>query len=366
MEIELRALTPIWTGGADGKCDRLHETGIIGSLRWWYEALVRGLGGWACDPASEGPRCGLDQDAYRRSKANDEPHRLRDARLCDACQVFGASGWRRRFRVEIDDRTMPCWSSSIPLNIRPPNRNRGWYPVPGRFGDLTLRFHGDESTLNQLAGLFLFLEKWGCLGAKPQLGYGVFETINRDELVNRKTGFQFPFGSSEEAGKGLPDLREFIFFRYTFQPRSAAWWGRAPGIAAALSDHKNVSILNRLHAMQMVPITPDFRNKWRFENGRFGRSISRWVFGISTLDRKTQQFDRVRSKYAVSWAYLKDNHWHIRGWLWLPSRDDHKALPAKEHEYAKSVILDKNTFDRLVGVTGVLTTRSGLEALHDS
>jgi len=56
VEIKLKTLTPIWTGGADGKCDRLHETGIIGSLRWWYEVLVRGLGGYACDPTSDN-RC---------------------------------------------------------------------------------------------------------------------------------------------------------------------------------------------------------------------------------------------------------------------------------------------------------------------
>ncbi|MCD6141803.1 type III-B CRISPR module RAMP protein Cmr1, partial [Candidatus Bipolaricaulota bacterium] len=45
MKVKIRTLTPLWTGGADGKVDRVHETGILGSLRWWYEAIVRGLGG---------------------------------------------------------------------------------------------------------------------------------------------------------------------------------------------------------------------------------------------------------------------------------------------------------------------------------
>ncbi|HHF52316.1 MAG TPA: type III-B CRISPR module RAMP protein Cmr1, partial [Candidatus Aminicenantes bacterium] len=40
--MKIKTLTPIWTGGVGGRCDRLHETGIIGSLRWWYEAIVRG------------------------------------------------------------------------------------------------------------------------------------------------------------------------------------------------------------------------------------------------------------------------------------------------------------------------------------
>ncbi len=38
MQIQLKTLTPLWTGGVEtGKMDWLHETGIIGSLRWRAE-----------------------------------------------------------------------------------------------------------------------------------------------------------------------------------------------------------------------------------------------------------------------------------------------------------------------------------------
>jgi len=83
MEITLKTLTPLWTGGVDQTCDRLHETGLIGSLRWWYEALVRGLGGYACDPTSE-DRC---------------PDK--DGNLCVVCELFGCTGWARKFRLEV-------------------------------------------------------------------------------------------------------------------------------------------------------------------------------------------------------------------------------------------------------------------------
>ncbi|MCD5415521.1 type III-B CRISPR module RAMP protein Cmr1, partial [Candidatus Bipolaricaulota bacterium] len=36
LTITLKTITPLWTGGVDGTCNRLHATGIIGSLRWWY------------------------------------------------------------------------------------------------------------------------------------------------------------------------------------------------------------------------------------------------------------------------------------------------------------------------------------------
>lgn len=48
--VKIKPLTPLWTGDAERKSGTLRETGIIGSLRWWYEALIRGLGGTACDP----------------------------------------------------------------------------------------------------------------------------------------------------------------------------------------------------------------------------------------------------------------------------------------------------------------------------
>lgn len=85
LEITCKTLTPLWTGGVDQTCDRLHETGLIGSLRWWYEALVRGLGGYACDPTSD-DRC-PDKDGQH----------------CVVCELFGCTSWARKFRLQVVD-----------------------------------------------------------------------------------------------------------------------------------------------------------------------------------------------------------------------------------------------------------------------
>jgi len=82
--VEIKALTPIWTGDAERKSTELRETGIIGSLRWWYEALIRGLGGSACDPTN--------------IKCEGKNH-------CDACELFGCTGWARKFRLEVERKT---------------------------------------------------------------------------------------------------------------------------------------------------------------------------------------------------------------------------------------------------------------------
>lgn len=99
LTIKLKTLTPLWTGGADGKSDRLHATGIIGSLRWWYEALVRGLGGYACDPTSD-ERC---PDS--------------NGRRCTTCELFGCTDWARKFRLRILDENEQIIQVAIGRNI---------------------------------------------------------------------------------------------------------------------------------------------------------------------------------------------------------------------------------------------------------
>ncbi|HBT25842.1 MAG TPA: type III-B CRISPR module RAMP protein Cmr1 [Pseudothermotoga sp.] len=102
--IKIKALTPIWTGDADRKCETLRETGIIGSLRWWYEALIRGLGGYACDPTIDG-RCSLDQKRFKEALKNGKSQqKALSEQICPACQLFGCTGWARKFVLHILDK----------------------------------------------------------------------------------------------------------------------------------------------------------------------------------------------------------------------------------------------------------------------
>jgi CRISPR-associated protein Cmr1 len=83
---ELYALTDIWTGDATTaqtkRADRLIPTGLLGSLRWWFEVLVRGLGGVACDPSASNKQC----------QSRDH---------CVVCELFGCTGWARKFRFDV-------------------------------------------------------------------------------------------------------------------------------------------------------------------------------------------------------------------------------------------------------------------------
>ncbi len=91
-EYTFEALTDLWTGDADGKPGRTITTGLLGSIRWWFEVLARGLGGKACDPTKDGNRC-PDQ----RKKHTEPGHH------CVVCELFGCTGWARKFRFEVLD-----------------------------------------------------------------------------------------------------------------------------------------------------------------------------------------------------------------------------------------------------------------------
>ncbi len=82
----MKALTDIWTGDRRCNARRLITTGLLGSIRWWFEVVVRGLGGSACDPSNTSVRC---------------PDKK--GRRCLVCELFGCTSWARKFRFDVLD-----------------------------------------------------------------------------------------------------------------------------------------------------------------------------------------------------------------------------------------------------------------------
>ena len=178
MQATVELETPLWTADASKQTRRAVGTGLIGSLRWWYESLVRGLGGWACDPTDADARC-------PPRNATVTPENV-SAVLCPACQLFGATGWAKTFTLAVTDHTQPDYpptgrgtvqTTGGRLNHR--GDHSAWYfDHPGRVGPLTLtllpRRPDDTGTVSLLFGLLEFIRRNAALGAKTGLGYGLF------------------------------------------------------------------------------------------------------------------------------------------------------------------------------------------------
>ncbi|CAD6492493.1 MAG: RAMP superfamily protein [Candidatus Argoarchaeum ethanivorans] len=189
--LEIKTLTPIWTGDADGKCSEIKETGIIGSMRWWYEAIVRGLGGYACDPTSD-DKCELDDKKLKKSlESGMSVQDAMDEQICPACQLFGCTGWRRRFRVEIES------VDAVELNFvnKLSDINAGWWirktlnadPKAFYFSNTAkLKLISEDKEIeNKILVLLKLIEDIGSFGAKAQNGFGLTEFIFDRELTKQ-------------------------------------------------------------------------------------------------------------------------------------------------------------------------------------
>lgn len=202
LEIKLKTLTPLWTGGVEQTCDRLHETGLLGSLRWWYEALVRGLGGYACDPTSNS-RCEYDS-------TKPEPP---EKQLCAACYLFGCTGWARKFRLRVTD-SKGCLvedalnaNQSITLHfieLRPLQLEEGWLLSKALWVASTYGALGGKTTLKPQRD------------ARKGADYGIVQWNEVQPLIQKPAHLENYLLQFRQVDVGLPDLRWFFFVKGTF------------------------------------------------------------------------------------------------------------------------------------------------------
>jgi len=228
MAITFETRTPLWTGGVENKADKIHSTGIMGSLRWWYEAIWRGMGVNVCDPTSS--PCKLNNEEFMERVRNHvtPAEAASQSGLCPACQLFGATGWARRFRLKIEDSTTPERSPARVAttdpseNINRLNSKTGKHPdyfyPEGRIGkfDLEIIPLATGFQPNIILGLLKLIETNGSLASKGQLGYGgiMFERpLSFDVFAFLQNVFRgrTPVVQPDD---GLPNFRYMFFAEY--------------------------------------------------------------------------------------------------------------------------------------------------------
>lgn len=185
MKVDLNFITPIFTAKTINKSRFVEPTAILGGLRWWYEALIRAQGGFACDISDKNNRC--PQPMTYLSITNYQQH------LCPVCQLFGSTGWRRRFDLQVYDQqsvlSFPPTAANNNVLITEnffskhvfaaiPGTN-GYRYYPGRSGSVKLRFNaklGNPAAYEPVLILLLaYIQEYAGLGACLNRGYGLFE-----------------------------------------------------------------------------------------------------------------------------------------------------------------------------------------------
>jgi len=347
LEIHFKTLTPLWTGGVDRSCDRVHETGIIGCLRWWYEAIVRGVGGKACDPTDH--QCKLDEKKFKKPKtkeAKEWRQALLEANVCDACQAYGATGWTQRYRLHLRGGESVNFSGT--LRITPRRRRRGWFLGAGLWGTLC----GEVIARPQFVPASLVVplalaELWGGLGSRTQHGYGVIRAkvlkANKPIHVDQAMLQSLPDGIRTD-DQGMPSLRNMFFTRVTLQTSSIRWWRDVEGLRNL--NYRDENKLRAWLSTGSVPVSPAIRNQIRFEDGLGLQDAGQKNFIFGSSDRvckachhkvtgrsepfqcpmcgnvrESETLERTKTKIHVSAAYPLEEAqgvWQVRIWGWIP------------------------------------------------
>ncbi len=309
--IRLMAKTPIWTGDIDKKSNLLQSTGILGSLRWWTEAILRSIDRYACDPTGD-ERCPKEE----RNKKY----------YCSACLIFGATGIRKIFRLDVSGGTRTFFGNA--LKIKPSGRNRRWYLGSGVVGEIDLKITPLDKDFNESLVLLplVIASNWGGIGAKTQHGYGVVEIRDYPEvnfeqfkdaiekLTNEDRLSKFGINLRQQDNDRLPNLKDMFFAKVQFEVTDTDWWKRVDGIAPRQQDGyrgyvNDPRMINWINSGS-VPIAPAMKNwlrsvLWRTNN-------QNWLFG-------TTRNNKSASKINISCAYkINDNLWEFRIWGWVP------------------------------------------------
>ncbi|MGC1119589.1 MAG: type III-B CRISPR module RAMP protein Cmr1 [Candidatus Methanofastidiosia archaeon] len=331
--IQIKTLTPLWTGDVKGECNEVKETGIIGSLRWWYEALVRGLGGYACDPTNSD--CKFNYKEYKRTgKIQDG---LRD--MCDACYLFGCTGWSRRFLLEIGNGN-PVYKGTLKVKCD----RRGWYLKGGLYDSLNARIlntsqEDRQDTVREdyraiVISLLEFISRWGAIGAKTQQGYGVF-SLNPSETGLSETELPrvLTNGSRKRISeqKHLPHIEEIFVWKVNFrnfEVKSIPQWGNFT-YNRGIDDDMSIGpdILQFLYSKyDFVPTSPLFRYRLRkslkqsFNNSDLRHFMMGFmgIGGSPRLRMEREVYEKMGSKIHVSHLYKKGDLHEMRIWAWIP------------------------------------------------
>jgi CRISPR-associated protein Cmr1 len=284
----------------------------MGSLRWWYEVMVRSVGGTVCDPTQHACLYDKEKPPYYG--------------LCDVCRVFGATGWARRFKLRIEEATLrpirPQGSSTgkegnLIFTVRSASTNghdSRWY-LPGNplSGHIELKIIPTSPILSKeqdaifdlsdIGALFQFIADWASLGAKPQMGMGVVELVERRPLTPLIDHLKQLIRTHTQQGdikqavdETLPCLQNMFF---------------------AAVDIPSTSVLETFKIK--YDLRAALRDRKR-EDPRFDDDLRHMVMGY------VRGNDRWGAKIMISYPYTNGK---VRLWGWIPELNQ-GALPRSE------------------------------------
>lgn len=284
---ELQALTDVWTGDAgtaqSKQADRLLPTGLLGSIRWWFEVLVRGLGGAPCDPSTSQKAC------------LNEQH-------CAVCELFGCTGWARKFRFDVRNAQGAIIISRLTMGTK---FHLHFTPLRA--------VKAEEWALLELT--LRLISEFGALGGKT-----VLKPSNQNNKVQHAD-----FGLVKRNGTVSPTHTREQLASYV-----SAWTKKPTVNEAAWASCSHMWFIDGKHLTRTSETSSSFNkvlgrpepksssaqgDSWRAGS----RGASKKVFSFKSPARtfgfvqQSTEFDGVRDELRAIWNQPTSNDWFVSG-----------------------------------------------------
>jgi len=253
-EVTFQTITPLYTGGVDMKMTEIKPASIMGSLRFWFDVICHFSGKF------NGPKYSQTEFNYKKYQdfIESKPE-VTDVEICEHLQLsptaryFGCTGWKSKIGIETIN------SSKDEIRWIPPSKRKivdgkNWY-LPEKYfeGKFTISFstEGTEIAENILFPLLNFIQEYGFLGAKNNIGFGRVKMVNSDfslyKLLHIGESIYNPHEIVEVTNdKNLlkrDDVRKIIYFSVT--KKNSVYLGEIKNLLIEKSQLRSSEIRDR-------------------------------------------------------------------------------------------------------------------------
>jgi len=196
QEITFQTITPLFTGGVDMKMTEIKPSSIMGSLRFWFDVICHfsGINNKFKYNDNKKPKIGNEylKILITESEESERKNKLPDDVICCKLMLtpteyyFGTTGWKSKIGIEeismsADDLYFVDKSNKRIVN------GKNWYlPEKYYMGSFTIVFfiESKEIAENILFPLLNFIQEYGFLGAKNNIGFGRVKVIEPNISTN--------------------------------------------------------------------------------------------------------------------------------------------------------------------------------------
>jgi CRISPR-associated protein Cmr1 len=299
-------------------------------MRWWLEALLRGVGGSAPDPVAH-------------PSVFDSRHGETGG-LDPASLLFGATGYRRRFRLMVtskvsqapvdkvefrelshpvlNDRGQPVSNPDGTPKLKVPTWFFNSTPVKGTLVLQVTPLH-EDCNAPLVSDLLSFMAKWGTLGARAQMGFGVAKAISGETGGDALLQF-LKDRQGKNGADGMPALHQMFF-------------ARVAGRGGVVLDDRDTFLLK--HDIRRLFTNRDLRHEvmgWVDRDQRQGarihmsrpygsrRAIRLWGW-VPERSASGKAFDRNRDVLDKIHAYFSSGRFQLESWRECDSPRDEVA-----------------------------------------